>query len=305
MQVQGRFVLRVTSVERGGPSQRAGLEPGDVVVAANDAELRSLDHLDQLARKGGTLKLVVLDVNTGKGARVTVDLAGTGGTGVNPPVVSAPANPAPTSAPAPAQAPSGSRRSLGISADPVTLGQRTALKVVSVEPGSPGQKAGLEPGDVIVAANGAPITGVEQLGAALSKSGPTLSLTVRDTRTGRDVPVEVRLGGSAPDEPAPAPVPNDPQLRPGAGRRLGAVTELTFFDAEAAVKVTEVESGSPADRAGLRPGDVIVKANGTPVLHPQDLNGAVSKSGPVLKLDVADPRTNRKSTVEVNLDAGR
>ena len=90
------------------------------------------------------------------------------------------------------------RRSLGVSAEPITIGQRTGMKVVGVQPDSPAQKAGIEPGDVIVAANGVPVTGAEAIGAILHKSGTTVSLTVRDTRTGKDARVDVKLGGEEP-----------------------------------------------------------------------------------------------------------
>jgi S1-C subfamily serine protease len=177
------------------------------------------------------------------------------------------------------------------------------MKVVGVEPNGPAQKAGIEPGDVIVAANGAPVTGIEQLGAALRKSGPTLRLLIRDTRSGRDVPVDVQLGGSAPA--STVPLPDDGRVRPGAARGLGAVTELFFFDAEPAVKISEVEPGSPAARAGLSPGLVIIEANGTPVLHPNTLNEVVARSGQTLKLTVVEPRSGRRSNVDVDLGTAR
>jgi S1-C subfamily serine protease len=152
-----------------------------------------------------------------------------------------------------------------------------------------------------VAANGAPITGPEQLATALRKSGPTLSLTVRDSRSGRDVPIEIALGGAKPEKPLPTEVPEV-----GAGKgRLGAVTELAFYDVEAAVKVTEVEPGSPAARAGLQPGILILQANGKPILHPNDLNDAVRNSTGTLKLAVVDPRSGKKGTVEVSLGTGK
>jgi serine protease Do len=83
------------------------------------------------------------------------------------------------------------------------------------------------------------------------------------------------------------------------------VTELFFLDTEAAVKVSEVEPGSPAARARLQPGDVIVEANGTAILHPNTLNEVVSKSGPTLKMIVVDGRTGRKANVDVDLGGGR
>ena len=57
MNVKGQFVLRVSSVEQGGPAQRSGLEPGDIVIGANDKALGGLDQLAQLARAGHFEKL--------------------------------------------------------------------------------------------------------------------------------------------------------------------------------------------------------------------------------------------------------
>jgi serine protease Do len=303
MNIKGQFVLRVSSVEQGGPAQRAGLEPGDIVIGANDKALGGLDQLAQLARQGVLKNVLVLDVNTGKTVRVPIELtASTDQPPANevPPV----SNNRPDGPTAPAAnrnpSPAGTSKSLGISAEPVTVGKRTGMKVIRVEPGSPAQKAGIEIGDVIVAANGVPVTGVEVLSAVLKKSGPSLTVTVRDTRTGRDLPVEVKVGG--PDAVTPVPIPADTPVQAGGGRRLGAVTELVFYDVNPAVKVTEVEPGSPAARAGIEPGDIIIEANGTPVLHPKTLDELVRKSASLLKLQVVDPSTNKKSLVNVNLD---
>jgi predicted metalloprotease with PDZ domain len=150
----------------------------------------------------------------------------------------------------------------------------------------------------VVAANGAPITGPEQLLGALRKSGQMLTLTVRDARTGRDTEVEVNLGGAKSTQPLPAQVDAPLAAPPG---KLGAVTELAFHDDDFAVKVTEIETGSPAARAGLRPGVMIIAANGKPVLHPNELNDAVRKSGGTLNLTVLDPTTGKKSNLDVNL----
>jgi S1-C subfamily serine protease len=297
MNVKGQFVLRVSSVEQGGLAQRAGLEAGDVIVGANDKQLSGLNQLEQLARQGALKNVIVLDVNTGKAVRVPIEQVVSNGPS---PANEAPAATKPDTPIAPA--PAGTGRSLGISAEPVAVGKRTGMKVIRVEPGAPAQQAGIEVGDVIVAANGVPVTGVEVLSAVLKKSGPVLTVTVRDSRTGRDVPVEIKFGGPEASNPAPAPV--DPQLQTDAGRKLGAVTELVFYDVNPAVKVTEVEPGSPAARSGLEPGDIIVEANGTPVLHPKTLEEVVRKSAPLLKLMVVDPRTNKKSAVEVNLGGG-
>ena len=115
---------------------------------------------------------------------------------------------------------------------------------------------------------------------------------MRDTRTGRDVPVEVKIGG--PEAASPAPIPADTPIQTGAGRKLGAVTELVFYDVNPAVKVTEVEPNSPAARAGIEPGDIIIEANGTPVLHPKTLDEVVRKSRPCSSSRSSIPGATRK-----------
>jgi S1-C subfamily serine protease len=277
--VKDRLVLRVKSVERGGPAQQVGIEVGDVIIGVNEQPLENAGQLGELARRGEPIPLMVVDVNTNRTARLELR-------------PSRSSSDVAAADPKPAQ-----RRSLGLSAEPVRLGLRTALKVTRVEEGSPAHKAGIEPEDILVAANGAPLTGPEQLGNALRKSGPTLSLTVRDSRTGKDVPVEVAVGGptvvAKPSEDVP--------VIAGQAGGLGAVTELAFYDVEAAVKVTEVQPGSPAARAGLQPGLLILEANGKPVIHPNELNDAVRNSSGTLKLVVVDPRSGQKSAVQVNL----
>ena len=88
--------------------------------------------------------MIVVDVNTGRGAEVEIDPA-------QQPVVAAEAGTQPT---APAQS---SRFSLGISAEPVALGSRSALKITRVDPAGLAAKAGIEQGDIVVAANVVPL----------------------------------------------------------------------------------------------------------------------------------------------------
>lgn len=298
LDVQGNKVIRVKSVERSAPAGQAGLEVGDVIIGFDDQPLGSLDKLAARVSRGGSVTLMVVDINTGKVAKVPVDLgpmvAGT-------PTSASPSSTPPSPAPTPAGAP---KRSLGITAEAVTLGQRTALKVARVNPGGAGEKAGLEEGDVLVAANGAPLTGPEQLAAALRKSGPTMTLTVRDTRTGKEVPVEVEFEAPspspAPSRPTPTPSPT-PAPTTGEAAGLGAVTELVFLDTEAAVKVTEVTPNGPAAKAGIETGDVILQANGKAVLHPTELTEAVRQAGSSITLTVVDSKGGRPVQVKVDL----
>jgi S1-C subfamily serine protease len=287
--LKNQLVLRVTSVERRGPAQQAGLEVGDTIVGVEGALLANIEQIEAVARRGVPFSLIVADVRSGQAAQVLVTPT---------PLTEKPSS---DSAPGPAAPPAAppSRMSLGISAESVSLGLRTALKVTRVTADSPAQKAGLEPGDVIVEADGTPITGPEELISVVRKSGPTLELTVRDSRTGRDTPVTVALGGAE----LPKSLPANPSVdATGVGvKQLGIVSEMAFHNDEFAVKVTEVEPSSPAARAGLKAGMLILAVNGKTVLHPVELTEALRQAGRSLRLKVVDPASGREEEIQVAL----
>ncbi len=70
-----------------------------------------------------------------------------------------------------------------------------------------------------------------------------------------------------------------------------------------AVRVTEVQEGSPAAKAGIEKGDVILEADGVAASEPTKLDAAVQKSGAVLTLKVFDPRSRREVPVQVHFEA--
>jgi S1-C subfamily serine protease len=73
------------------------------------------------------------------------------------------------------------------------LNQQSGLLVVSVEPGSPAEAAGMYIGDVIVAINGAPTTDVDALRSQLSGDKLGQSVQVKILRGGepKELPVTV------------------------------------------------------------------------------------------------------------------
>lgn len=58
------------------------------------------------------------------------------------------------------------------------------------------------------------------------------------------------------------------------------------LETEEAARVVHVEPGSAADRAGLRPGDAVVRANGRTVRGPEDLQLAVGQHPPGQALEL-------------------
>lgn len=67
------------------------------------------------------------------------------------------------------------------------------------------------------------------------------------------------------------------------------------------VLVNEVFEGDPAAKAGLQPGDIIVKVNGKPVDTPQTLSRLVAGLGPGKKAEVEVMRDGKKKTLTVEL----
>ncbi len=206
-----------------------------------------------------------------------------------PPAEAAPV-PVPTTTPssigAPATAGSIVQR-LGIRAEQVQVSGRLVLKVIDVAPDGPAGKAGIEPGDAIIGVNGGFITDLDQLAATILKGGPVATLAVLDSRSGKQAAVKVDVSSLITEEtaqrrpePAPAAVP---------ARVLGVKTEQVRVGLRTiAARVTEVREGSPAAKAGIEKGDVILDADGTPASDAAQLDAAVQKSGPVLTLKVLD-----------------
>ncbi|WP_186774886.1 PDZ domain-containing protein [Allorhodopirellula solitaria] len=186
---------------------------------------------------------------------------------------------------------------IGLTTQRVNIGRQGALKVVRVIPDSAAANAGIEPGDILVEANREALQSQNQLAEAYRKSHGQFSLTVRDVRTGRDVLVPVAAGAAA----------NSPgsMTRNRSMLALGATTELAFLNGEPVVKVTEVETNSPAALGGLKKGWLVLEADGESIASPQDLTAAEQASRGRMELVVVDPKDDRKREQTLRISLGR
>ena len=129
--------------------------------------------------------------------------------------------------------------------------------VTQIESGSPAFKAGLEVGDVIVAANGKPIRSTRDMHnlVGLQRIGQTIELTLY--RRGEEVelpvliqPIEInKIGGGAIHHKL-------------AGATIGEIHEQHLQRGRVDyLQVIKIEPGSNADQAGFREGDIIFSIN--------------------------------------------
>jgi len=154
--------------------------------------------------------------------------------------------------------------------------------VTEVTPEAPGDKAGLKPGDVITGINGQDVStaGELQMKVQQQQPGSTIKLAVNRDGKQMTVPVTVeKMGGKDNSEVASA---NNGKPRWGIGiadldsgtrQQVQAPTEV-----KGAV-VAKVVPGSPADDAGLQPGDIIESVNRKPTPSASAVQDALASVG--------------------------
>ncbi|HEX3527209.1 MAG TPA: trypsin-like peptidase domain-containing protein [Thermoanaerobaculia bacterium] len=137
---------------------------------------------------------------------------------------------------------------------------RRGAMVFKIYPDSPAVAAGLHEKDVIVAVNGHPVTAREDVATAIytAPAGTALELEVRRG----DKTVKVSLKAVTPPQ--------------GLGRELlERNVGLRIEEANGALVIRRVADGSLAERKGLRPGDLILGANGQEIKKLDELGREV------------------------------
>jgi serine protease Do len=168
-------------------------------------------------------------------------------------------------------------------------GTKGAL-VQNVVPRGPAAKGGVQPGDLVVALNGAPVESSGQLTRAvalvppgeqvnlvvLRKGGEKNQLSFKVAQRPEDEGVAAR--GESPDEgSAEKPQNKSPKLGVSLEPLTADMARELGIGADEGVLVREVVEGGPAQRAGIRRGDVIIEVNRQPAKKIEDITGVVGK----------------------------
>ncbi len=161
------------------------------------------------------------------------------------------------------------------------LGAPDARVVIrEVSRGSAAEKAGLRPGDAIMAVNGKPLRGVRDLRSRVGVVAIGTELNLDIVRNGRPMSVRSMVGDNVP---APAALETSASVR----HMVGAVVRESPHPGLPGVYVAKVEPDSPAWRIGLREGDVIVAVNSNRVASVNVLKDALAETRAGLSMHVA------------------
>ena len=220
----------VGMVDAGSPAAIAGIAPGDRILAVDGEEVR--DYVDVIApiREHKPGDSLALDLERA-GERFSVDV---------------------TVAPQQVRDGFGGNEEIGwigISHD------RRDARVALPDPASAGARAGLQSGDRVLSVDGVAIDGWEELEAAHRAAAAFATWQIE----------------------RPLPMSEEAHAKVAAGERVGWETEgltlqlprvnaLSELGAvPATILLGRVVEGKPADRAGLRRGDLILAVDGEPV----------------------------------------
>jgi serine protease Do len=186
---------------------------------------------------------------------------------------------------------------LGVQVQPVSAGIAESLGmknaagalVDDAKPGTPAAKAGIQPGDVIIAVNGNAIKDSRSLAREISGMGPGSSVKLDVLRKGEQKTIDVTL----------ATMPGQPERQANAGSEENGpargVPHLGLSVAPAAdvagagakgVVITAVDPDGPAAEHGLQSGDVILDVAGLTVSSVPELRSALSNAKSDGKHDV-------------------
>ena len=149
--------------------------------------------------------------------------------------------------------------------------------ISEVQRGSEAERAGLRAGDVVVAINDMPVRRAADLSNRLGLLPVGEQVHLEIVRGSRRLRVDTRIGERGSRHIGAAVIEQ---------WLAGASFATADPSAAEGVTVQRVSQGSAAWRAGLRPGDVIVAANGKAVQRLSDLEYAAALGNGLLQLRI-------------------
>ena len=172
------------------------------------------------------------------------------------------------------------------------LQEAAGAAVSQVTPDSPAARGGLKAGDVLTQLNGQKLETGSDLQVAISQMQPGTKIALGILRDGKPQTLNVTVGSFKPNSQIAANDADDQDQQNGGSAKAGklglAVSDLTPDNRQQinapdqlhGAVVQNVRPDSPADDAGIRPGDVILEVDRKPVQSASQFVGEVHGAGP-------------------------
>jgi len=199
---------------------------------------------------------------------------------------------------------------IGIYPEDIDSEDREALEfkgegilVEDVVDDGPAQKAGLKAGDIIVKIDSENITNSSTFREILAKHSPGDKITVVTVRKGETKDVVVELAEKETKE-------YSFNFKHGEKEKrgfLGVVTETIegdfakYFGVEEGALIKKVVEDSPAEKAGLKAGDVLTEIAGDEIEETDDVSEAVREHKPGDQVKVKYFRDKKETTLDIKL----
>jgi serine protease Do len=159
--------------------------------------------------------------------------------------------------------------------------------VGDVVSGGPGDKAGIKTGDVIIELDGRKIFNSADLRNRVAQMKPKTEVNITLLRDGKEIQATSELGERPPKGSGRPSQKENQKPDEQANSKLGISIQNLTADAagqlgyknETGVVITDVYSGSPAEDAGLKTGDLIKEVDKKAVVSVREFNDAVGKAG--------------------------
>jgi len=179
------------------------------------------------------------------------------------------------------------------------LPEEEGVEITRVEANSPAATAGLQSGDAVVEYNGQRVEGIEQFSRLVRETPAGREVKLKIFRNGSAQTVAAKIGSHNVGLPSVSTVqpfnggalnggawPDSMQTFMSTWRSSGLGVEVEalsgqladYFGVKEGVLVRSVMKDSAADKAGVKAGDVIVKAGESKIATPADLTSRIRPS---------------------------
>jgi S1-C subfamily serine protease len=307
--------LIVTSVEKDGPASKAGIVRGDILQSINGHEVNSMADVSDIMQDleaGDDVLLTVLHGDELRSLNATV-AEGNSGIMLGLSLCCGKAIP--------------------IIIEPTNLIDGKPL-IIRVQKESPAEKAGLEPGDMILSIDGDEIDSGKSLSEWIGQyePGDQIQLEVRNLRDKETRSISIELGEHPEREgraylgvqviQMPQVLDSSEKVRPfhGFEFEFHPIDEegfslrihprdrwdqpLTESGLIKGIIIGKVIEDSPASTAGLEEGDVITALNGEDIQGPKSFADTISGMDPEDEISLTIYRSSENEVLEIEVKLG-